>query len=52
MFPSQGEITEIFKPQGKPNLATLGKWQICTGASPTLGRVAGFEVSEKQAPPM
>lgn len=52
MFSSQGEIAEIFKPQGKPNLAALGKWQIGTDASQTLARVAGFEVSENQALPV
>jgi len=52
MFSSQGEITEIFKSQGNPNSATLGKWQIRTDASQTLARVVGFDVSENQAPPV
>lgn len=52
MFLVQGGTTEIFKPQEKPNVASLEKWQVCTGASQTLVSVAGLGVSANHALPV
>lgn len=45
---AQGEITEVFKPRGKPNLAALGKRQIRSAASETSASKAELRLLQTE----